>query len=235
MTALAMKQEGLRPAAKIVLYWLSDHHNGETGLCCPSLSTLAKECEMNKATVARHLTQLEEMGLIIRQERHRSNGSQTSSEYGLSMKQPVANRDTPCRKITPPPVAKTNPHNLGNNNLGSEIDIYTPENDSDLFDEFWARYPRKVGKGSARKAYEKAMKVISHDDLMFALSERYDGLKVKGKYTPHAATWLNGERWEDEIEQPDSLDGREHSDTHSTNRAIDVASRARRAPQENIF
>jgi len=33
----------------------------------------------------------------------------------------------------------------------------------------------------------------------------------------------------------DSVDGREHSDTHSTNRAIDVASRARRAPQENIF
>jgi hypothetical protein len=38
MTALAMKQRGLKPAAKIVLYWLADHHNGETGRCFPSLA-----------------------------------------------------------------------------------------------------------------------------------------------------------------------------------------------------
>ena len=31
MTALAMKQKGLKPATKIVLYWIADHHNGETG------------------------------------------------------------------------------------------------------------------------------------------------------------------------------------------------------------
>lgn len=117
MTALAMKQVGLKPAAKIVLYWLADHHNGDTGLCCPSLSTLAEECEMDKATVVRHLSSLEGIGLISRQTRYRANGSQTSTEYILSMKQPVAKRDTPCRKTQSPPVAKCAPLNLVSNNL----------------------------------------------------------------------------------------------------------------------
>lgn len=120
MTALAMKQKGLKPGPKIVLYWLADHHNGETGLCCPSLSTLAKECEMSKATVVRHLDFLEKEGLIVRSERHRENGSQTSSHYHLSMKQPVSNCDSPCLKMSTPPVSKCDPHNLGNNNLGNE-------------------------------------------------------------------------------------------------------------------
>lgn len=121
MTALAMQQRGLKPASKIVLYWLSDHHNGETGRCFPSLSTLARECEMSKAAVARHLSELEKIGLIVRHKRHRANGSQTSSEYELSMKQPVSNVDSPCLKSGTPPVSKCAPHNLGSNNLGSEL------------------------------------------------------------------------------------------------------------------
>ena len=36
MTALAMKQQGLRPATKVVLYWIADHHNSETGDCFPA-------------------------------------------------------------------------------------------------------------------------------------------------------------------------------------------------------
>ena len=51
MTALAMQQKGLKPATKIVLYWIADHHNSETGACFPSLSTLADECEMSKRAV----------------------------------------------------------------------------------------------------------------------------------------------------------------------------------------
>ena len=94
-----MKQKGLKPAAKIVLYWLADHHNGETGLCFPSLKTLAGECEMDVATVKRHLAALEDMGLIERHKRHRENGSQTSTQYMLRMSEPLAQN-------APPPGAK---------------------------------------------------------------------------------------------------------------------------------
>ena len=132
MTALAMRQQGLKPATKIVLYWLADHHNGETGLCCPSLNTLSAECEMNRSTVVRHLDKLEADGLIRRNQRERSNGSRTSTEYILELT-PVAERNNPCCKTQQPPVAKCDPHNLGNNNLGSEpLDI----SDVNVFDVY---------------------------------------------------------------------------------------------------
>lgn len=128
MTALAMQQKGLKPAAKIVLYWLADHHNGETGACFPSLNTLANECEMQRSTVVRHLDALEEMGLIERIERTRPNGSRTSTAYKLSIKQPVAKSNSPCCKNDQPPVAKSDPHNLGNittevEPVGAQMDL----------------------------------------------------------------------------------------------------------------
>ena len=126
MTALAMKQRGLKPAAKIVLYWLADHHNGETGACFPSLKTLEAECEMNRSSIVRHLKALEEAGLIERIHRTRDNGSQTSTAYVLRLT-PVAESNTPCCETQQPPVAKRDPHNLGNINLGNEPSLFGPE------------------------------------------------------------------------------------------------------------
>lgn len=121
MTALAMKQTGLKPASKIVLYWLADHHNAKTGYCFPSLKTLAKECEMDKSTVIRHLGVLEDAGLIERVQRKRENGSLSSNIYRLNLSV-VAESNNGCCKTQPPDVANRNTHNLGKNNLGNEQD-----------------------------------------------------------------------------------------------------------------
>ncbi|MEE8660242.1 hypothetical protein CGLAMM_02660 [Acetobacteraceae bacterium EV16G] len=72
-----------------------------------------------------------------------------------------------------------------------------PEQD---FDEFWAAYPRKEGKGSARKAFEKARRKISQRLLIrcvlaWPFAEK---LSDRGDFRPHPATWLNNERWLDE-------------------------------------
>lgn len=73
------------------------------------------------------------------------------------------------------------------------------------FTEFYARYPRKVGKGSARKAYAKAIRAVSHDDIMFGLSQQLPGMEATDKqFIPHPATWLNRESWDDEPEEPTS-------------------------------
>ena len=70
------------------------------------------------------------------------------------------------------------------------------------FAEFWERYPRRIGKAAARKAYAKAMKVGTHDDIMFGLSQQMTSLTAReAQYIPHPATWLNQERWNDEPEQ----------------------------------
>lgn len=71
------------------------------------------------------------------------------------------------------------------------------------FDEFYARYPRKVGKPNARRAYDKAVKIAQHDDIMFGLSQQLASMEAKEKqFIPHPATWLNREGWDDEPEEP---------------------------------
>ena len=85
MTALAMKQKGLKPAAKIVLYWLADHHNGETGQCNPSINRLAKCCEMSRRSVENHIAALVDVGLLKVENAFRDKGGKTSNSYTLML------------------------------------------------------------------------------------------------------------------------------------------------------
>ena len=72
----------------------------------------------------------------------------------------------------------------------------------DGWTEWWALYPRKVAKGSALKAYAKALKAghlpaTLKDGLVRAVTWWKTG-GTEARFIPHPATWLNGERWGDE-------------------------------------
>ena len=236
MTALAMKQAGIKPSAKIVLYWLADHHNGETGRCFPSLKTLERECEMSRPAIIRHLSALEDAGLISRDQRKRENGSQTSTAYRLHLV-PVTKRNTPCSETLQPPVTNQDPLNLGTINLGSEQedtnvslsvlpDAIVQANKA--FAEFWTHYPRKIGKAAASKAFAKAAKKHNTDDILFGLSQQIEAMKSKEQqFIPHAATWLNAERWTDEPEQPNSQHTKANQRDQALADEILAAARAR--------
>jgi hypothetical protein len=88
----------------------------------------------------------------------------------------------------------------------SNTDINTvvnkKESSSPFFDEFWKAYPRKTNKGFARKVFEK----LKVDDAL--LTKMIQAIYVQNKnvwkdkdqqYIPHPSTWLNGERWDDEV------------------------------------
>ena len=64
-TNWAVKQKGLRPIAKIVLWHLADCHNPVQG-CFPTQDYLAGEAEVSRASVNRILTELEQAGIIRR-------------------------------------------------------------------------------------------------------------------------------------------------------------------------
>ncbi len=67
-----------------------------------------------------------------------------------------------------------------------------------MFDDFWKIYPIKVGKGAARKAFEKALRLESFEVIIKG-AERYKLDPNRSQaYTAHAATWLNAQRWTDE-------------------------------------
>lgn len=68
------------------------------------------------------------------------------------------------------------------------------------FESFWKLYPRHDGRAAAEKSYLKALKKISHADLITAL-QRYIAHNTKHNIIfAHASTWLNGERWLDEYD-----------------------------------
>ena len=92
------------------------------------------------------------------------------------------------------------------NNIEDNIDnIYSANNANfninEAFDKFWSIYPRKTNK---KKAKDLFLKKCTDENILNKMinaiiyqkkSEQWQNIK----YIPHATTWLNGERWEDEI------------------------------------
>jgi hypothetical protein len=96
------------------------------------------------------------------------------------------------------------------------------------FSEFWTHYPRKIGKAAAAKAFAKAAKKHNTDDILFGLSQQIEAMKSKEQqFIPHAATWLNAERWTDEPEQPNSQHTRANQRDQALADEILAAARAR--------
>lgn len=94
--------------------------------------------------------------------------------------------------------------------------------DSDEFAHFWDKYPRKVGKATARKAFVKACKKVSFDQIMDGLA-KYQREKPDKIDWKHPATWLNSEGWEDNwTDRPQDAPGEPEASTEGkdTSRAI---------------
>jgi hypothetical protein len=83
--------------------------------------------------------------------------------------------------------------------------IRTEELDN-YFEDFWYKYPKKVGKDAALKAWKKAKPdILLVIDALNWQRETKQWQQEDGKYIPNPATYLNQGRWMDEapaIEEP---------------------------------
>ena len=83
----------------------------------------------------------------------------------------------------------------------SNKEIYTS------FNKFWEVYPHKVGKKPAKKAWGK----IKPDDglvenILSAVKKQKQKKQWQHKqFIPYPSTWLNQERWKDEVEDVSSF------------------------------
>lgn len=70
------------------------------------------------------------------------------------------------------------------------------------FAEFWASYPKKIGKASCLKVWKKLKPTTElHERIMIALEsqKRSDQWQREGgRFIPNPLTWLNQGRWDDE-------------------------------------
>ena len=69
------------------------------------------------------------------------------------------------------------------------------------FEQFWQQYPKKVGKLTAKRSWEK-LSQENQQKALEAIVEHRKYWSAKGtdwEFIPHASTWLNQERFEDEL------------------------------------
>ena len=75
---------------------------------------------------------------------------------------------------------------------------------TDMFEEFWKAYPKKVGKGYAFDCFKKIRVSRSLLDTMLEAIAKQKKSNMwkrdKGQYIPNPSTWLNQKRWEDDLD-----------------------------------
>lgn len=190
------------PAAVRVYGTLNRYANDNTGKCHPSRATIAKKCSINVKTVDRAIQELIALGAVTVEHRKVDGTDEwASNEYTVIMSPPGVKITPPWGKSDATGRDKNGKRTKASNNQSQEPDTSSSSVD-DGFDLFWAHYPRKVGKGAARKAWKTALKkadvvLLQESALLYRLTCPKDP-----QYIAHPASWLNAERWADETDQP---------------------------------
>lgn len=200
--AWATKQE-LPTSQKMVLVMLADRTNKDTGRCDPSHKRLASDCGMSVATLKRCLRSLSDNGYISVINRTTDKGS-TSNHYQLEMTYPLAQNEPPPSSNFTPRGDQNELQTRKTNQEENHNPFKSPKGEPHGFDEFWQVYPRKQGKGQARKAWRKIKPSQDlKERILWAVEQQKQSeqwQKEGGTYIPLPATWLNQERWDDEIQ-----------------------------------
>lgn len=203
---------------KFLMMTLCDYINGDDE-CWPGNVTLAPEIGVDPRTIKRTLARLEEVGVISRYKRQRTEGRGRATDVivflwegfqRLPLVHPEADQgdtlsaDQGDTEARPRGHSDTGPRG----HSGTPSSFRTPqieppqENPSpiDYFAAFWKVYPRKTEKGDARKAWPKAVKAAGGDpDRIVQGAYRYalDPNRVD-EYTKTPPRWLNAECWDDD-------------------------------------
>lgn len=188
----AWEQECSSAGEKLTLIALADHA-GEHGVAWPASARLAEKTGQGRSTVLRQLARLEEQGLIRREERHREDGSQTTSlihliERGGSQVETggCLTRDTGGVS----PVSAHEPSVNRQNEPSSSL------HDAD-FEVFWETYgkigPRKVARDCWEKAIKRGATAVQ---LQVALVRWRDYWSKPGASSiKWPQGWLNNDYW----------------------------------------
>lgn len=189
-------------------FLVADYANADTGLCCPSVDTLARRCGVTRRGVQKALGSLETLGVIRRHHRF-IEGRQTTSQYEI---------------LSPPQVDESSRRDvLGFAHEGAlrgtpvgalecaqnqglvtrkKENTRAVREESD-FSEFWALYPKRVDRKRAERAWARLTKAARKKALAHLSRRPY--ADVERQFVPNPTTYIHGERWNDEAleQQPD--------------------------------
>jgi DNA-binding transcriptional MocR family regulator len=205
----AMKTKVGNPLRKLVLIKLADNANDQ-GECWPSYQHIADQCEIGRSTVKLHIRELEKAGYLRREYRRKGELNQ-SNLFHLSLDGGAANAlgggagdNPPGAGDNPGGGAGAAPRTSHPSEPVKEPKPVCETDPQEGFAVFWKLYPRKVQKAKAKAAWEKLAVTPEMFTVITAALARQvtsiDWLKSNGQFIPHPTSWLNGKRWEDELQ-----------------------------------
>lgn len=203
-----LRDSRLSLKARGLLGYLCSHSEGWE----ISVESLARDNNCGEAQVKSALAELRDVG-YLRLDRHTDRGRVTHWEYVL-LDPTVPHVEK--QLVAPPHVGNRHAKEdyLSEDHLEEHMSAdadacaparpakkwanYTPD-----FEEWWAQYPRRVGKRKAFEAYERArhrLGAAAAETLLRAIQKYALAVKdLDERYIPHAATWLNRDGWDDEM------------------------------------
>ena len=220
----ALGQKAGSQGAKSVLLILANRANHD-GVCWPGFGGIADQTEMSRRSVIRHVNALVGRGLIS----VKARPNQQSNLYQLNLKgganltpaqSVTSDTVTPCSDTVTPQVVT--PCHQGSDTVSPEPKRTTnkpkrTQSRADKrFEDFWDVYPRKVKKAESRKKW-KLKKLDKIADLLIAdVQNRLenDGRWYDG-FIPDPTTYLNGERWNDELSALSASHGTSRKPTYA--------------------
>jgi hypothetical protein len=183
--------------AKLVLLGIANHL-GDQG-AWPSISTLARYANASERSVKRDIQELVQLGeLKVELQNAPTKHQYKTNLYWITISSGVTDS---ASGVTDWVSRGDSSGKSGVTAVGTQNIIRTirePSLKSDLkgFNAFWNLYPKKVAKADALKAWNKATKKKTADELI-ALTKAYSESKLPDMtYIPYPASWLNKELYE---------------------------------------
>lgn len=190
----------VNPTAKVLLLCLARYSNYR-GQCFPSQQKISDETLVPIRSVIRGLLWLEKEGFIsIRKTPNKPN------VYTILLMEEEPMEENGSAKLAPEVVSnitKLSIVNSNNDNTTSSCAKLAHPNETPAFKAFWNAYPRRIGKGAARTAFAKACKHTDSNQIIQGAMEyatHCNEMGTESQFIPHPSTWINAERWEDDLE-----------------------------------
>ncbi len=195
--SLVLNKSKATGRAKLVLLGIANHL-GDQG-AWPSIATLARYANASERSVKRDLQELVELGeLKIELQNAPTNHQYKTNLYWITIQAGVT---TEASGVTDwvsrgDSSGKSGVTPVGTQNINLTIKEPSKKTSNDRFDEFWNLYPKKVAKADALKAWNKALKKKTADELV-GLTKAYAESKLPDiMYIPYPASWLNKELYD---------------------------------------
>lgn len=168
-----------------------------------SLSQFEAITGIGKSNICRTLNQLVKAKIIIKSDNKYQINSISKAWKELSNPITIITSDKKRYQNGQSGLSDLTPtkDTLTKNNLLQKKDICAFMTEQD-FENFWQEYPKKAGKKKTRASFLKLKR-----DLLPTIFESLKKQKSSpawqesgGQFIPHPTTWLNGERWEDDVQ-----------------------------------